>query len=192
VGGGTLSCDDNDSCTTDSCNPASGCVHTLIDADSDLICDSLDNCPTVANHDQTDTDGDGLGDACDPDDDGDGVLDAADCRPLDPTLKAKPAEVVHLLANADKLYFTWTSAAPAAGSATVHDLMHGKLEELPVSDAPGEACVRSGETGTSAFDEAVPPPGHGFYYLVRGRNDCGNGTYGYRSSGPERLTTVCD
>ena len=40
-----------------------------------------DNCPSVRNGDQTDTDGDGQGDACDPDDDGDGVADGGDnCR----------------------------------------------------------------------------------------------------------------
>jgi len=38
----------------------------------------LDNCPSVPNSDQTDTDGDGLGDACDPDDDNDGIADAVD------------------------------------------------------------------------------------------------------------------
>ena len=40
-----------------------------------------DNCPSVRNGDQTDTDADGQGDACDPDDDNDGVADASDnCR----------------------------------------------------------------------------------------------------------------
>jgi hypothetical protein len=53
------------------------------DADGDGVADRLDNCRTAANADQRDTDGDGAGDACDPNDDadGDGVADAADnCR----------------------------------------------------------------------------------------------------------------
>jgi len=45
------------------------------DRDLDGIADREDDCPALANHDQADLDGDGLGDVCDPDVDGDGVAD---------------------------------------------------------------------------------------------------------------------
>lgn len=48
------------------------------DSDMDGIFDAFDNCPTVSNPDQTDTDGDGLGNACDPDDDNDGIPDTVE------------------------------------------------------------------------------------------------------------------
>jgi len=55
------------------------------DGDSDGINDTLDNCASIANADQTNTDSDSLGDACDEDDDNDNVLDGDDAFPLDGT-----------------------------------------------------------------------------------------------------------
>jgi MYXO-CTERM domain-containing protein len=48
--------------------------------DGDGVPDDQDNCPEVANPAQGDADGDGLGDACDPDSDGDGLTDDEEAR----------------------------------------------------------------------------------------------------------------
>ena len=50
----------------------------LPNCDGDELDDGVDNCPTRANDDQLNTDGDRMGDVCDADDDGDGVVDNLD------------------------------------------------------------------------------------------------------------------
>ena len=55
-----------------------GAQNDPTDADEDGIEDDSDNCASVANADQLDTDSDGLGNACDDDDDGDGAEDDSD------------------------------------------------------------------------------------------------------------------
>ncbi|MBY0279813.1 thrombospondin type 3 repeat-containing protein [Candidatus Binatia bacterium] len=57
---------------------ASATVTVVDDGDGDGVRDCDDNCPTVANADQADLDGDHVGDACDADRDGDGVANATD------------------------------------------------------------------------------------------------------------------
>ena len=66
--------DPSDSCPLDPGPPEfSGCPD---DSDGDGVLDGSDNCPNDPNPDQADTDADGKGDACDPDDDNDGLPDS--------------------------------------------------------------------------------------------------------------------
>ncbi|SVC01638.1 uncharacterized protein METZ01_LOCUS254492, partial [marine metagenome] len=60
---------------------AFNCSTGELDSDFDKVYNSADNCPSNANADQSDIDGDTQGDACDTDDDGDGVADASDNCP---------------------------------------------------------------------------------------------------------------
>jgi len=53
----------------------------IYDSDSDGVYDENDNCPSIANADQSDTDGDGPGDACDDDADGDSAANTTDNCP---------------------------------------------------------------------------------------------------------------
>lgn len=67
---------------TYTCVPPGSGERLGIDRDEDGELDALDNCPSVSNSDQTDTDNNGVGDACEladgPDTDGDGIPDSID------------------------------------------------------------------------------------------------------------------
>jgi len=71
---------------TYTCAPPGSGTRMGINRDSDSLLDGVDNCPGVPNDDQTDTDGDGIGDPCDfgtaADGDGDGLNDLVDNCPL--------------------------------------------------------------------------------------------------------------
>ncbi|MEZ5506847.1 MAG: thrombospondin type 3 repeat-containing protein [Gammaproteobacteria bacterium] len=71
----------SDTCPMDATNTCNGS-----DADGDGVNDDTDNCPSVYNPDQADSNGNGVGDACDAglrlDSDSDGFVDSEDAFPL--------------------------------------------------------------------------------------------------------------
>lgn len=70
-------CDEGGGNGDDCCSAAC----QLVDPDGDLVCTLADRCPVTPDPDQTDTDHDGIGDACDPDQAGaDGPLSFEELR----------------------------------------------------------------------------------------------------------------
>jgi VCBS repeat protein len=123
--------------------------------------------------------------------DGDGVRDDLDCAPADVTTFAEPGDVrgVRLTTNAS---LAWTPASLLAGAGTVHDVIRGSLARLPVGSDPGEICLVAGSPAVSLSVDGDPPVGTGFYYIVRGRNACGVGSYGFGTSASERISAACN
>ena len=148
------------------------------DPDEDGVVGKLDNCVETANAGQENGDGDPAGDAC-------------DCAPSDATAFSVPAEVTGVVIAADTETIRWDSAAPGAGSGTTHDVVRGSIAELPVGSGSSESCLESGLAASETTDPELPSPGTGVWYLVRGRNSCGAGTYGTTSADEPRSTATC-
>ena len=83
--------------------------------------------------------------------------------------------------------FTWSGAL----YATTYDVVRGVTTGLPVGPGAGDEVCFDNVAGTALSDATVPPAGVAFWYLARGENTCGLGSYGQQHDGTPRITTTC-
>ena len=209
-GTGVLDCNDGNPCTDDSCDPVLGCQHsnntdpcndgnecTILDrcaagscGGTAVVCNDSNACTTdscsptlgcvFTNNTAACDDGNSCtaGDTC-----GGGVCSG--------TPITAPAEVQNVTAAADKATYNWTAAA----FATQYDVVRGNVSGLPVGPGLGDEVCLGSSPGTTVTDATVPGPGGAFWYLSRGKNTCGTGTYGnqgfHGAPAALRVTTTC-
>jgi hypothetical protein len=128
------------------------------------------------------------------DGDADGVDNNHDCAFADPGAFALPGEIgtVMLATGAtEETILSWPGLAATAGPGTTYDVATGELSSLPASGFGGSVPLACGLLIPTASDPSVPPVGAGWYYIVRGRNACGAGSWGLNSAGQERISTAC-
>ena len=130
--------------------------------------------------------------SCPVDGDGDGRGDACDCAPGDPAAFAVPGDVREVRFDGAST-LAWDSAAPGAGNGTRHDVLAGDLVELAIEGPrPGDLCVAD-DLANAELTDPTPTPGagEGRFFLVRGDNVCGSGTWGQSSNGALRTAVAC-
>ena len=113
-----------------------------LDGDGDGVDIPTDNCPKIANADQTDTDSDGIGDVCDADDDGDGFTDDDETgsagTPPGNTIGSDPLD---------------SNSTPEVCDGADNDLNEGIDEGYTDTDTDGEAdCVDDDDDGDGVLD----------------------------------------
>ena len=155
----------------------------LPDADSDGVADYEDNCPTTANADQADLDGDGVGNVCDSDADGDG-WDASssvdpDCDDYDASIHPGATESCATTDDDDcdgstndegatgcttryydgdgDAYGTTASSCTCTASGSYTALNSTDCDDADASDHPGgtEVCNGDDEDCDGAIDNGV-------------------------------------
>jgi glucose/arabinose dehydrogenase len=123
-----------------------------------------------------------------PDIDRDGAGDACDCAPSDGTAFGQPVEVPRLrVSRPAATALGWDSQAATAGGGTASTVVTGNLKALAADRGFASACTLAEDLGQPALADPQidPPPGSGYFYLVRAGNVCGPGTYGDGSGSPD-------
>jgi hypothetical protein len=97
-----------------------------------------------------------------------------------------PAEVGGLsVSGSSATSVGWVPEAPGFA----YDVASGLLSALAADGGVASAtCLEDDASSPPLLDgRAAPPAGDGYYYIVRSQSACGTGTYGFASSGAERV-----
>jgi hypothetical protein len=79
-----------------------------------------------------------------------------------------------------------------SGQLAIYDVASGALGDLRSSGTVAGAVCTGDDVAGTTWDDTLgdPAPGAGFYYLIRGQNDCGSGSYGVSYDASERVPTI--
>jgi len=142
------------------------------DPDGDGLQYAADNCPTIANADQSNADGDKSGNACDPDDDNDGCRDGRETGPNR-----------QLGGLRDPLNF-WDFFDTPTGPTFARD------RAVTIGDIVA-VVGRFGSTGSKAVDPLSSPPAPPAYHTGYDRTPPGTAPNG-QDQGPNGSVTIQD
>jgi len=113
-----------------------------------------------------------------------------DCFPSDPGTFAPPPELLDLRvgdAGGGAVSVSWSSLDPVVGAGAVYDLVSGLVANLRADGGYARAACLVDSVADTPFTDVRPGPpvGQAAYYLARGRNSCGVGTFGDSGRTPD-------
>ena len=185
-------CSDGNACTqTDACTSGSCVGSNPVSCFAADQCHDVGTCQagtgTCSNPEKPDGTTCDDASACTTDD----ACTGGVCAGVGPQVPQEVGDGVTLSHANNLTTLAWT----AASGSTYSSVLRGLLSQFPVG--PGgvdEYCLEVSTLGTTTTDGDDPAPGEGFWYLVRGVNDCGSGSYGsdwQNAIASPRQSTTC-
>ncbi len=159
------------------CNGLDDNCDSVVDDGGAALCNdqnvcTLDACGGVTgcHHAPHDADADGRPDAS---------CGGSDCDDSNPQVWSPPPEATGLaIGGAVPTGLSWDDQGPQVGTETIYALVTGVISASGSSGFASASCLLFDAPTTFNDGRPDPPVGSAFWYLVRGLNTCGSGTYG--------------